>query len=228
MTEGEQLVGQLMRFLPEGLSANGWALRAGVSRTIWSDLRRHGNPSRRTLEKLLGSAGSSIAEFEALRADPVADEVEGEPALGDRNWGWKGAPLAPLPVVHCAEAGRWREGSLTAWQIDRSRRLSLTPRPPSLAADGEAFALTVPGKVMAPRFRTGRTIAISPAMSVAPGEDVLVRLVGSDPSSGFRAIPGALGASLAGTLQILQPGGAEDAITREAIHSVIVIAGELF
>ena len=56
---------QLMRFKPEDLSANAWAVRAGVSRTVWADMRRHGNPSRRTLEKLLGAVGSSLAEFEA-------------------------------------------------------------------------------------------------------------------------------------------------------------------
>ena len=51
----------LMRFKPEGMTPNGWAMKAGVSRTVWSDMRRHGNPSRRTLEKLLGAAGSSLA-----------------------------------------------------------------------------------------------------------------------------------------------------------------------
>jgi hypothetical protein len=57
----------LMRFKPEELTANGWAVKAGVSRTVWADMRRHGNPSRRTLEKLLAAASSSLAEFEALR-----------------------------------------------------------------------------------------------------------------------------------------------------------------
>ena len=41
--------------------------QGGVSRTVWADLKRHGNPSRRTMEKLLQAAGSSLAEFEALR-----------------------------------------------------------------------------------------------------------------------------------------------------------------
>ena len=64
---GAQLIEELMRFKPDGLTANGWAVKAGVSRTIWADLRRHGNPSRRILEKLLGAAEASLAEFEALR-----------------------------------------------------------------------------------------------------------------------------------------------------------------
>ena len=65
--EGRLLLEELMRFKPAGLTANAWAVKAGISRNFWNDLRRHGNPSRRTLEKLLSAADSSLAEFEALR-----------------------------------------------------------------------------------------------------------------------------------------------------------------
>ena len=65
--EDSQVYRDLMRFKPEGLSPNAWAVKAGVNRTVWADMRRHGNPSRKTLEKLLVAAGSSLAEFEALR-----------------------------------------------------------------------------------------------------------------------------------------------------------------
>ena len=65
--EESQLYRDLMRFKPDGLTANGWAVKAGVSRSVWADMRRHGNPSRRTLAKLLAVAGSSLAEFEALQ-----------------------------------------------------------------------------------------------------------------------------------------------------------------
>ena len=58
-----QIYRDLMRFKPESLSPNAWAVKAGVSRSVWSDMRRHGNPSRRTLQKLLAAAGSSLAEF---------------------------------------------------------------------------------------------------------------------------------------------------------------------
>ena len=80
--DGAQLFEDLMRFLPDGMTANAWAVKAGVSRTIWADLRRHGNPSRRTLEKLLSAAGSSLAEFEALRvrqASSLASEAHSPP-----------------------------------------------------------------------------------------------------------------------------------------------------
>ena len=73
----------LMRLKPEGLSPNAWAVKAGVSRTVWSDMRRHGNPSRRTLEKLLAAAGSSLAEFEALRIGDHTRSVPDGASLGD-------------------------------------------------------------------------------------------------------------------------------------------------
>src|SRR3954467_13586755 len=93
-----QIYDDLMRFRPEGVTPNAWALRAGVSRTVWSDMRRHGNPSRRTLEKLLVAAGSSLAELEAPRISPGSRpgaQAAGS-VLGDsRASGWRDAPLTP-------------------------------------------------------------------------------------------------------------------------------------
>ena len=66
---GTRLFEELMRFRPDGMTANSWVVKAGVSRNFWNDLKRHGNPSRRTLEKLLAAADSSLAEFEALRSN---------------------------------------------------------------------------------------------------------------------------------------------------------------
>ena len=74
--QGRLLFDELMRFRPDGLTANAWAVKAGVSRNFWNDLRRHGNPSRRILEKLLAAADSSLAEFEAL-AHSAGTEVLG-------------------------------------------------------------------------------------------------------------------------------------------------------
>ena len=53
LTDDPPLYRDLMRLKPDELTPNAWAVQAGVSRTVLSDMRRHGNPSRRTLEKLL-------------------------------------------------------------------------------------------------------------------------------------------------------------------------------
>lgn len=169
----------LLRFKPEGLSQNAWAVKAGVSRAVWSDMRRHGNPSRRTLEKLLAAANSSLAEFEALRLGPEPRRSSpGEPGqLGDFRQAWNPAPLAPLPLVASSLGGEWDE--LDAVEITDLRPRELigqVPRPQSLLGDRDAFALTIVGTSMWPRFRVGVRVAVSPLAPVAIGDEVMARL----------------------------------------------------
>ena len=169
----------LMRFKPERLTPNAWAVTAGVSRTVWADMRRHGNPSRRTLEKLLSAAGSSLAEFEALRVHGSAPTEGVSSGLSDRRGRDWGAPqLPPLPVLATAMAGEWadpaREIELTELGIEEI--VDRVPRPVSLADDSSAYAITIVGNAMWPRFRPGRRVAVSAKAPVAVGDDVIVKL----------------------------------------------------
>ena len=52
----------LIGFKPEGLTPNAWAVLAGVSRTVWADMRRHGNPSQRVqcLEKRSSALAANL------------------------------------------------------------------------------------------------------------------------------------------------------------------------
>lgn len=183
---GTQLYEELMRFRPDGLSANAWAVKAGVSRTIWQDLRRHGNPSRRTLEKLLDAAGSSLAEFEALRIRPEApgksEDSTGRVADAGRNY--RGAEMRHIPLILCNAAGEWAAG-ISQIEIEPSIVLDRLPRPVSLFDDPEAYALTVPDNAMWPRFRPGRHLIVSPTAPVGPGDDVLVKLAQVGANSPF-------------------------------------------
>lgn len=175
--EGAELFEELMRFKPDGLTPNGWAVQAGVGRTIWADLRRHGNPSRRTLSKLLEAAGSSLAEFEALRVGRAPGGVDTSTALAEPNRGWGQAPIAPLPLFSTRPGGVWGEAQgAELVLIDRGEIVDRLPRPPSLAADRDAYAVTVIGQSMQPRFRQGRHLAVSPAAAVSLGDDVLLIL----------------------------------------------------
>ena len=178
-TEDAQIYRDLMRFRPDGMSPNAWAVKAGVSRTVWSDMRRHGNPSRRTLEKLLNVAGSSLAEFEALRIDGHT----GGYALGSadsvgeqRRRDWPGAPLPPLQLLSSTIGGDWGPQSIEMMEVRFDEPIGSLPRPASLAVDLQAFAITVAGDSMWPRFRPGRNVAVSPRSPVSIGDDVLVRL----------------------------------------------------
>lgn len=178
--EGTRLFDELMRFKPDGLSANGWAVKAGISRTIWTDLRRHGNPSRRTLEKLLKAAGSSLAEFEALRVIRSAELAGADaPRIAESGRGWRGAPSASLPLRAICLAGEWRQGSeIALHSMDRSKIVGRVDRPAALAPDPDAYAVTMVGESMWPRFRPGRRLLVSPAAPVEVGDDVLILLVG--------------------------------------------------
>lgn len=172
----------LMRFKPEGMTPNGWATKAGVSRTVWSDMRRHGNPSRRTLEKLLTAAGSSLAEFEALRIRGGSESVAaGGAGLADRRGSWSSPQLPPLPLIATAFGGEWGDpaNKVELTELRTSGIVDHVARPVSLANDASAYAITIVGDSMWPRFRPGRRVAVSAKLPVSVGDDVLVKLTSS-------------------------------------------------
>ena len=186
-----QIYRDLMRFKPSALSPNAWAVKAGVSRTVWADMRRHGNPSRRTLEKLLAVADTSVAEFEALRLGPDPESGHAARGLADRRWDWNAPAPALLPLIASRAAGEWGQpgSQVELSEIRSSQIVDCLPRPASLAADPDAFALTIVGEAMWPRFRPGVRIAVSPRAAIAPGDDVLVRLRGSaDETDGWEPV----------------------------------------
>ncbi len=235
-TEESQVYRDLMRLKPEHLTPNAWAVQAGVSRAVWADMRRHGNPSRRTLEKLLTAVGSSLAEFEALRLGHESAPWEGARRVGDaRAPTWAPAQLPPLPLLRTALAGEWgMPGSgidlIEIWPDDLVERLL---RPASLAGDGQAYAITIVGEAMWPRFRPGRKIAVAPRSSVAIGDDVLIRLKPSLQSLEMVDAAPALVAQLAGRtneqLELLQFNpNATFRIDASEVESIHRIAGELF
>src|SRR4051794_11621344 len=173
--EDSPIYRDLMRFKPDELTPNAWAVKAGVSRTVWADMRRHGNPSRRTLAKLLAVANSTLAEFEALRIGANSSpRGEGSPWLGENKaFEWAPARLPSLPLLATSLGGEWDlPGSgVELTEVRWNDLVDRLARPPSLAADRSAYALTVVGDSMWPRFRPGRRIALSPRSAVAIGDD---------------------------------------------------------
>lgn len=230
--EDSDIYHDLMRFKPPGVSPNAWAVRAGVSRTVWADMRRHGNPSRRTLEKLLIAADSSLAEFEALRVGAERGQLPpGGAGLGDARSAWRAAPLQPLPLIGSRLAGEWAQpGSrIELTEIDPDEVLERLARPVSLAFDQDAFALTIVGDSMWPRFAPGKRIAVSPRAPVAIGDDVLVRLRHEGVTAGPRQvlIKQLVGRS-AGELQLRQfKPDRTFAVAAEMVDGILKVPGEL-
>jgi len=177
--ESSRIYDDLMRFKPDGMTPNAWAMKAGVSRTVWADMRRHGNPSRRTLHKLLDAAGSSLAEFEALRISDAGRAEDGKALLAERGAApWPAAQLPPLPLVATAIGGLWGdpESRIELIEVRTGELVDRVPRPATLASDHGAYAITVLGDSMWPRFRPGRRVAVSANAPIALGDDVLVKL----------------------------------------------------
>jgi hypothetical protein len=228
---GEQLFDDLMRLKPEELTANGWAVKAGVSRTIWADIRRHGNPSRRTLEKLLAAAGSNLAEFEALRIGTSSSENHGQTAalVGETARTWRHAPLPPLPVVETRQGGDWVAGGdrLESITLVRDRAIDRQARPASLADDSQAYGLTIIGDSMWPRFRPGKRVAASPAAPVRIGDDVLV-LLAADAKAGQQALLKELVRRTGSLLELRQFNpDLTFTVPADAVQAVHKIVGEL-
>lgn len=173
----------LMRFKPDMISANAWAVSAGVSRTVWTDIRRHANPSRRTLEKLLAAAGSSLAEFEALRIGMSPPRLPDSPvfALGDASARpWRGAPLDPIPLLAVRAADGWSgDEAVTRIALIPAHETGSVDRPASLARDLAAYGVAIADDAMAPRFRRDARVIVAPGREVTAGDDVLVHLSAS-------------------------------------------------
>jgi phage repressor protein C with HTH and peptisase S24 domain len=89
-----------------------------------------------------------------------------------------------LPLFATGLAGEWGEAGsgVELTEVRWDQLIDRLERPPSLVADRDAYALTVVGDSMWPRFKPGRQIAVSPRAPVAIGDDVIVRLRSSEAS----------------------------------------------
>lgn len=92
---------------------------------------------------------------------------------------WGAAPLPPIPLLGTAMAGEWDDaGHIEMTELDLGDILDRVRRPQSLAGDDKAYAVTIVGDSMYPRFRPGRRVIVSPRAPVSIGDDVIVQLLG--------------------------------------------------
>jgi phage repressor protein C with HTH and peptisase S24 domain len=83
-----------------------------------------------------------------------------------------------LPLVHSQHGGEWGEAGsrIELIEVRHEETVGTLPRPAALAGDNRAYAITIVGDSMWPRFRPGRRVAVSPRSPAAIGDDVLVVL----------------------------------------------------
>jgi SOS-response transcriptional repressor LexA len=102
--------------------------------------------------------------------------------FGDRPFDEKygSGELPDIPVVGSAigMTSFDPERHIELTEVDMGDVLDHVRRPASLARDSEAYALTVVGDSMWPRFRPGRRVIVSPKAPVSIGDDVIVQLRG--------------------------------------------------
>jgi phage repressor protein C with HTH and peptisase S24 domain len=167
---------------PRGLSLNAWALQAGVSRTVFNDIRKRNNARHDTLVKLLSAAKITLAQFEA-GVQPVRTEVRSAGLPSDViDRARFGIPQAfSVPLVGSAIGGAFDDidEHVELTELYLSEVLDHLARPPSLDGDLGAYAVTIVGDSMAPRFDPGERALVSPRASAGIGQDVIVQLRGA-------------------------------------------------
>ncbi|MDA9498561.1 S24 family peptidase [Bradyrhizobium sp. CCBAU 11357] len=142
-----------------GLSPSGLAKRAGLDPTTFNRSKRvtaDGRerwPSTESIAKALAAADASIDSFAKLIDDDGASDGRSVPLLGFAQAGTSGAfDEAGLP------SGKgWTDIALPATE------------------DSHAFALEISGDALAPVYRDGDIVLVSPGAPIRKGDRVVVR-----------------------------------------------------
>lgn len=102
------------------------------------------------------------------------------------KYGDRGLP--PIEVVGSAVAmvAFDPDRDIELIEVDLGEVFDHVPRPQSLEHDHRAYAVTIVGDSMVPRFRPGRRVIVSPRAPVSIGDDVIVQLRGAEGDGEYR------------------------------------------
>jgi SOS-response transcriptional repressor LexA len=100
------------------------------------------------------------------------------------------SPLPMVPLMGTAMAGEYLgpEQHIELTELDLSDAHGFVARPQSLRDDSKAYAVTIVGDSMWPRFRPGRRVIVSPRAPISIGDDVIVQLLGEPDPVGERRV----------------------------------------
>jgi SOS-response transcriptional repressor LexA len=183
LAEDHQLIRDLVDW--SGLAPSRVASEIGAAATT---ITRHYKAAAETRlgRQTLAKLRERFPDFPGW-APPVRSEVAG---FGDRplNEKFGSNDLPPIPLLGSAMAMEAfdPERHIELTEVNASEVLDNVARPASLARDNEAYALTIVGDSMWPRFRPGRRVVVSPRAPVSIGDDVVVQLRGTQGDEEYR------------------------------------------
>lgn len=131
-----------------------------------------------------------VVEALSIGGQAIRSEVEPLRISDPRNAKYGDEALPMIPLLGTAMAGEWNgpEFHIELTELDMHDVMGHVSRPQSLKNDDRAYAVTIVGDSMWPRFRPGRRVIVSPRSSVSIGDDVIVQLLGKEDAAGDRRV----------------------------------------
>lgn len=193
-TNFDEVIARIERKLDQhGFTERDASMKAVGKPDLIRDMkRRRGMPGSDRLRKLAALLGTTSdwllsggEEGEAERNAEISrqlvrSEVSGTGlGVSDLERAWR-APeqSAPVPLVGSALGGEWEgmDEAIELTELHLGEVLDYLARPPSLSGDKGAYAVTIVGDSMAPRFEPGERAFVSPRDTVGIGDDVILQL----------------------------------------------------
>jgi phage repressor protein C with HTH and peptisase S24 domain len=146
-----------------GFSASGLAKKSGLDPTSFNPSKRHGPdgrprwPTTESVARVLDASGASVEEFTDLLT------------------GRKGQPprRKQIPLLGLAQAGKGGYFDDSGFPVGSGWDEIDVPG----VTDHNAYALEITGDSMAPVYREGDTIVVSPSATIRKGDRVVVKTV---------------------------------------------------
>ena len=146
--------------LSHGMSPSGLARRAGLDATTFNKSKRVTRdgkqrwPSTESISKILRATGASLAEFVTLIDEQNAGEL-----------------ARRIPFTSYGDAGRGERFDESGHPSGGGWDEVLVPRP----GDPQAYALEIDRNDLAPVYRSGEIVVVSPSASIRRGDRVVIR-----------------------------------------------------
>lgn len=170
---------------PSNLSWAEWTRRAKVSSSFFTDVRKKGTkPGYDTLTRVLGVIGMTLSEFQNLDSDRDGGPIQ---SLRSPSALFAGEEQArDVPMLGTAQAADFEvsaDGAMVfAEQMDvhLNEVIDMIRRPARLKGKRSAYALTVRGTSLRPKFDDGDPIYVDPDDRPQIGDIVIVQLLKRD------------------------------------------------